>query len=112
MRLVAAVTAVVVTVAAAVTAAVVVSTEAASTVVADFTLVDFTVVVSTRADFTVSTPVDFMAAAFMHITALRGSDAATARDSSKSTPPALAVRTLPTAWPRATPRKIALCKTI
>jgi hypothetical protein len=53
----------------------------------------------------VSTLVDFTAAAFMLLAALRGEDAATARSGSHSTPPGLTVPAFRTAWRRTAPRK-------
>src|ERR1700733_6132297 len=46
----------------------------------------------------------FPGGAFLLFAALGGGDAATVRDSCNPPPPALAARTFPTAWPRATPR--------
>jgi hypothetical protein len=53
----------------------------------------------------VSTLVDFTAAAFMLLAALRGEDAATARSGSHSTPPGLTVPAFRAAWRRTAPRK-------
>jgi hypothetical protein len=50
----------------------------------------------------VSTRVDFTAAAFMLLAALRGEDAATARSGS---PPVLTAPAFRTAWRRTAPRK-------